>query len=158
MRQKFAKQNVTNTPSATNKTVTAQTSCNKSQPSVHHHAGVRWLFIGLGGVFFALGAAGVVLPVLPTTPFMLLAAACWAKGSQRFHDWLIDHRLFGKMVVDWQQHRAIPRRAKYLAWSMMTLSCLMLFYRLPAHWHWLAWLTTVVCALTAVWMARLPDA
>lgn len=125
---------------------------------LHNNKGMRLLFIGLGSVFFMAGLIGVVLPVLPTTPFMILAAACWAKGSQRFHNWLITHRTFGKMVVDWQQHRAIPRKAKYLAWTMMTLSCAMLFYRFSADLQWLAWLTTAICVVTALWMYRLPNA
>lgn len=119
---------------------------------------LRWFFLLLGGVFFILGIVGIVLPVLPTTPFILLTAGCWARGSLRFHRWLIAHPVFGKMVSDWQEKRAIPRYAKYLAWTMMTLSCGMLFYRLSTDFQWLAWLTSVICLATAIWMARLPDA
>ncbi|PNK59783.1 YbaN family protein [Psychrobacter sp. FDAARGOS_221] len=118
---------------------------------------LRYSFIILGGVFFITGVIGIILPVLPTTPFILLAAACWAKGSTKFHHWLINHKTFGNMVINWQQHRAIPRRAKYLAWSMMSLSCGMLFYRLSNNLQWLAWLTSVICVATAIWMSRLPD-
>lgn len=128
----------------------------KSTP--HNNKGMRILFIGLGGVFVLIGLIGVVLPVLPTTPFILLAAACWAKGSQKFHQWLVTHKTFGKMVINWQQHRSIPRKAKHLAWTMMSLSCAMLFYRFSDNLQWLAWLTTAVCVATALWMSRLPDA
>ncbi|MBV6621218.1 YbaN family protein, partial [Acinetobacter baumannii] len=69
----------------------------------------------LGAVFFILGLIGIVLPVLPTTPFILLTSTCWAKGSIKFNNCLLNHKIFGKMVIDWQQHRAIPRKAKYLA-------------------------------------------
>lgn len=119
---------------------------------------VRAVFFGFGCVFFGLGVVGVFLPVLPTTPFMILAASCFAKSSKRFHLWLMNHPTFGKLLQDWEQRRAIPRYAKYLAWTMMTLSCAMLFYRLPQSWWWLAILTCVVCLATMVWMARLPDA
>ncbi|WP_230655936.1 YbaN family protein [Psychrobacter sp. I-STPA10] len=125
---------------------------------IHSNRLIRWLFLFLGTLFFVLGLIGVVLPVLPTTPFVLLAAACWAKGSDKFHHWLVNHRIFGKMVTDWQQKRAIPRYGKYLAWTMMTASCVMLFYRLQGDWAWLAWVTAAVCLATAIWMARLPDA
>jgi hypothetical protein len=112
----------------------------------------------LGGIFFITGLVGIVLPILPTTPFVLLAAACWAKSSDKFHQWLINHKVFGTMVINWEQHRAIPRKAKYLAWLMMALSCGMLFYRLSDSLQWLAWLTSVMCFTTAIWMSRLPDA
>lgn len=125
---------------------------------IHHNRVVRLIFMILGSVFFLLGLIGIVLPVLPTTPFILLTAACWAKGSVKFNHWLLNHKVFGKIVLNWQQHRAIPRRAKYLAWSMMALSCGMLFYRLSDNWYWLAWLTTLICLTVAIWMSRLPDA
>lgn len=126
--------------------------------NLHRHKAVRWLFLLLGFVFIGIGLLGMVLPGLPTTVFMILAAACWAKGSERFYNWIMNHKLFGKMVKDWQDKRAMPRRAKYLAWSMMTISCVFMFYRMPAHLTWVAVLTTIFCASTAIWMARLPDA
>lgn len=118
---------------------------------------LRALFLVLGLAFLALGIVGIVTPVLPTTPFLLLATSCFAKSSTRLHAYLIHHKTFGASIQAWQTRRAIPRRGKYIAWSMMTLSCAMLFYRLPNH-LWLAWLTSAVCLATALWMARLPDA
>lgn len=131
---------------------------NTEESKVHQYRLMRILFMLLGGTFLILGIIGIALPVLPTTPFILLAAACWARGSQRFHDWLIQHRVFGNIVKNWQKNRAIPRGAKYLAWSMMTLSCAMLFYRMSEDLQWLAWLTSCICFITALWMARLPNA
>lgn len=118
---------------------------------------MRAVFFVLGCLFFVLGLIGIPLPVLPTTPFMLLAAACWANSSERFHTWLIHHPQFGKFIQNWQKNRAIPRRAKYFAWTMMTISCGMLFYRLPHKWVWVAVLSSVICLCTMLWMARLPD-
>ena len=119
---------------------------------------IRWLFLLLGTIFFVLGLIGVVLPVLPTTPFILLAAACWARGSKRFYIWLINHKYFGKLVRDWEKNRAVPRYAKWLACTMMGLSCAMLFYRLAPTIQWMAWLTTIICISVAVYLWRLPDA
>ena len=76
----------------------------------------------LAWLFFTLGAIGVVLPVLPTTPFMILALWAFAKSSKRFHDWLYQHRLFGPPLQKWQEHRVIPLSAKILSVSMMSLS------------------------------------
>jgi hypothetical protein len=76
----------------------------------HASRTVRAVFVGLGMTALALGVAGIVLPVLPTTPFVLLAAACFARGSTKFHDWLLAHPLFGAMIVVWQQYGSIPWR------------------------------------------------
>lgn len=66
-----------------------------------------------GGWFaVALGAVGVILPVLPTTPFMLLAAACFAKTSPRFHRWLLNNRVFGPLIENWEQGRFIEKTVK----------------------------------------------
>ena len=75
----------------------------------------RAVFFVLGTVFLFLAALGVVVPVLPTTPFVLLAAACYLRASTRAHDRLVRSRTFGPTIVAWQEHRAIPPRAKILA-------------------------------------------
>jgi len=75
---------------------------------------LRTLLLGLGWLFVGLGMAGVVLPVLPTTPFILLAAACFARSSERFYAWLLDSRVFGPLIRDWREHHAIPRRARWI--------------------------------------------
>lgn len=80
----------------------------------------RAVFLVLGTVFLALAALGIVVPVLPTTPFVLLAAACYLRASTRLHQRLIQSRLFGSTIVAWQEHGAIPTRAKVLAIVMVT--------------------------------------
>lgn len=80
---------------------------------------VRWLLWLAGTVSLVLGLIGVVLPGLPTTPFVLLTAACYAKASPRLHGWLIHHRFLGPMVRDWETHRSLPRRTKALAITSM---------------------------------------
>ncbi len=80
---------------------------------------VRWLLWLAGTVSLALGLIGVVLPGLPTTPFVLLAAACYAKASPHLHGWLLGHRFLGPMVRDWEQHRSLTRRAKTVAITSM---------------------------------------
>lgn len=119
---------------------------------------MRIFFVILGGLFLLLGVVGIVLPVLPTTPFVLLAAMCFAKGSTRCHQWLMKHPNFGKLIDDWQKHRAIPFTGKAMSVSMMSLSCLMLFYRLPQAQLWLACLASSICLLTGIWILQLPTA
>ena len=69
-----------------------------------------------------LGLIGIVLPLLPTTPFVLLAAYCFSLGSARYEQWLLSHPRFGPMVRDWRGQHAVPLRAKQLAWVMMAVS------------------------------------
>jgi len=75
----------------------------------------RWILITLGSLFVGLGALGVVLPLVPTTPFLLLAAACYARSSERLHQWLLRNPTFGPMIRGWEDHRCIPRPAKRVA-------------------------------------------
>lgn len=91
-------------------------------PQLHDSRLARGLYFGLGLAALALGGLGVVLPVLPTTPFILLAAACFARSSERFHDWLIHHRITGPLIREWREYRAMPRRAKRWAYALMVLS------------------------------------
>ena len=72
-----------------------------------------WLLLGVSCV--VLGGIGAVLPLLPTVPFMLLAAYCFARSSNRAHDRLINHRIFGPAIADWQRSGAISLAAKYAA-------------------------------------------
>ena len=117
----------------------------------------RLLLLAIGVCSLALGIAGIFLPVLPTTPFVLLAAACAAKASPRFNRWLHQHTTFGPMVRNWEQKRAIPRKAKWLSSGMMAASVLLLLWRLPQY-PWLIAAVAVVCLSVAVWLWRLPDA
>lgn len=75
----------------------------------------------LGFAFLGLGILGVVLPLLPATPFILLAAACFARSSQKWHDWLMANNTFGPMVRNWEQSRCISRRVKLIALLSMIL-------------------------------------
>lgn len=83
---------------------------------------VRPLWSGLGLLATGLGIAGVVLPLLPATPFFLLAAFAFARSSPRLHAWLTGHRRFGPVIADWHRHGAIARRAKVTAVAVMVLT------------------------------------
>ena len=85
----------------------------------HNSLTVRLAFLTFGTLFVALGIAGVFLPVLPTTPFLLLAAACYARASTRFYNWLLNNRLFGPTILEWRRYRSIPYRVKWTAIVLM---------------------------------------
>lgn len=79
----------------------------------------KWVLVSVGCTALALAVLGVVLPGLPTTPFVLLAAACFAKASPQLHSWLLEHRLLGPMVRDWEMHHSLSLKVKCLSTSLM---------------------------------------
>ncbi|KIC36295.1 YbaN family protein [Leisingera sp. ANG-M7] len=76
---------------------------------------MRFLYAGLGLFCVALAVIGIVLPLLPTVPFLLLAAFFFANSSERLHNWIVDHNVFGPMIIDWRDHGAIRPAAKKAA-------------------------------------------
>jgi hypothetical protein len=114
---------------------------------------LRWVWLICGTLCLALGIIGVVLPLLPTTPFVLLAAYCYSLGSARYERWLLTHPRFGPMVRDWRSQHAVPRRAKQIAWTTMALSSAIAWWFMPPN---IGWIPGACCALVALWMWRLP--
>ena len=115
----------------------------------------RAAWFSLGTLALVLGAIGVVLPLLPTTPFVLLAAYAFAQSSERAHNWLLRHRLFGPMIDDWRAYGAIRRRAKILAVaSMLVIVGLSLLADIPST---LLALQLVALSLTATFIVTRPE-
>ena len=113
----------------------------------------RALWLGAGGLALLAGLVGIFLPLLPTTPFVLLAAFCFSRGSARWEAWMLNHPRFGPMVRDWREHRAVPLRAKQFATVMMTIGSVWAAFTLPPR---VAWLPALCCAAVATWLWRLP--
>jgi uncharacterized membrane protein YbaN (DUF454 family) len=90
---------------------------------------MRIILISIGLVSVGLGTVGVFVPVLPTTPFLLLAAACFAKSSKRFHTWLLTHPVFGRMIRDYMEKRGMLLKTKIVTLSLLwvTISGTVLF-------------------------------
>lgn len=83
-------------------------------------ARLLWCLAGL--VSLVLGIIGIFLPLLPTTPFVLLSALCFSRSSQKLHDWLLTHPRLGPPILEWQDHGAISKKAKWLAAVAMLLA------------------------------------
>lgn len=83
---------------------------------------LRWVLICCGCFSVVAGVVGIFLPLLPTVPFLLLAAACFARSSERFHTWLVQHNQLGPMIRDYLNGGGIPLRAKRIALGMVWLS------------------------------------
>lgn len=79
------------------------------------------LWFVLGILFLGTAVVGIVVPLLPTTPLVLVAAACFARSSPRTYRWLLESERFGPMIKDWEANRCIPLRVKWIAVSMITL-------------------------------------
>lgn len=88
----------------------------------HKSMGMRLFLVFLGTVFVVIGIVGIFLPLLPTTPFMLLAAACYAKSSSRFYNWIMNNKVFGPIIREWREYRSIPRKAKWFAMGFLLLT------------------------------------
>ena len=115
----------------------------------------RWLWWLLAYASLALGIIGIVLPGLPTVPFILLSAFAAARGSQRLHAWLLAHRRFGPMIRDWQDGGAVSRRSKWLATGTMTLCAAIMFLTAPKAW--MAATGTAIMAVVATWLWLRPE-
>lgn len=82
----------------------------------------RGLLLAAGWLCIGLAIVGVVLPLVPTTPFLLLAAACFVRSSPRFHRWLLSNRVFGPILEQWRRDKTVPRSAKRKAYIVVVLS------------------------------------
>ncbi len=122
----------------------------------HSSPVVRAVFLAAGIVLLGLGIAGIFLPLLPTTPLVLLAAGCFARSYRPFHEWLLAHRLFGPMIEEWQTYRSIPYRTKIIAILTMaaTLSASIVLFVEPP---WLKGLLAVSGVALAIWLYRIPS-
>lgn len=83
---------------------------------------VKHALIIIGLIAVVLGVLGVFLPLLPTTPFLLVASACFARSSERLHRWLLSNKLFGTFLDDFEQGKGIPLKAKFVAVALLWLS------------------------------------
>jgi len=100
----------------------------------HRNPLVRSLLLVTGWLAVALGVIGIFLPVLPTTPFLLLAAACFVRSSQRFYDWLVGHPRLGPWFRDYLEGNGIPLKGKLYAIAMMWVSIGISCWLVPLIW------------------------
>ncbi|HBS5674126.1 DUF454 family protein [Klebsiella pneumoniae] len=112
----------------------------------------------IGWLAVALGTLGVFLPLLPTTPFILLAAWCFARSSPRFHQWLLYRSWFGGYLLHWQQYRAMPRGAKPRAIAMIVVTFAISLWLVKLTWVRIMLLVILACLLIFMWRIPVVDA
>lgn len=115
---------------------------------------LRPVLVAIGTVALVLGVIGIFVPLLPTTPFLLLASACYLRGSKRMHEWLLSHGTLGAYIRAYEEGRGIPLRAKVLALAMMWPSIAYAAYRVGSIWVALAFF--LVAGGVTIHLLRLP--
>ena len=106
-------------------------------------------------VFVGLAFVGVVVPGLPTFPFLLLAAWAAARGSRRLHDWLYEHPRFGAALIEWEEERAVSRRSKIVAVALMALSWVIILWRTDSPWVPIT--LAALFLVVGTWLVRRPE-
>jgi len=114
---------------------------------------ILWRALAL--ICLVLGIAGIPLPVLPTVPFLIAAAWAGGKGWPRLEQWLLEHPRHGPAIQRWRDHRAVPRRAKVFAVTMMSLSALIIL--LSSATVWVKVLVPLLMLAVGVWLCRHPE-
>lgn len=116
--------------------------------------GKRILYLLLGWLSLITGIIGIFLPLLPTTPLVLLAAWCFSKSSERFHTWLLEHKFFGPIVKDWQSSDGIPRQARNRAIIFMWLGMGISIWVVSRFWATIGLIFIGLCVST--YLLRMP--
>jgi uncharacterized protein len=116
----------------------------------------RPVFLLLGFLFTGAGVVGAFLPLMPTTIFLILAAACFARSSPRLEAWILQHRRFGPLVRDWREHGVIPPRAKALACGGMAFGFVVFWFSARPR-PWLALVVALALSACAAFVLSRPS-
>ena len=112
----------------------------------------RSTYFVLGASSLLCGIVGIFLPLLPTTPFVLLAAFCFSRSSERVHQWLLNNRYFGKIISDWETHGVIRTRTKWIATlSIVILASYPVLFMIPILWLKIVTVATLLCVMLFIW-------
>ena len=107
---------------------------------------MRVFLVVIGAISFVLGVVGIFVPMLPTTPFLLLSAAAWVKASPQLYEWLLRHKVFGEYIRNFREHRAIPLRVKITSVSLVWLTIGYCILRVVNEWWWAQLLMALLAA------------
>ncbi|WP_396586808.1 YbaN family protein [Bermanella sp. R86510] len=120
-----------------------------------HKTFIRYSLICIGWISIVLGVLGIFLPILPTTPFLLLAAACFVRSSPRFYQWLVEHPKLGRYILHYLDGQGIPLRAKVVAVGMIWLTMgISIIWVIPVVW--VKWLLAVIGVCVSIYIIKQP--
>lgn len=114
------------------------------------------VFMLFGHLATLLGVVGIFLPLLPTTPFLLLASFCYSKGSDRFYEWLINHKHLGPPVQNWKQYGSIPLKVKLFVIPFICINLGYVIFFVNVH-HYIKGLVTIICLGVIGFIATRPS-
>lgn len=117
---------------------------------------LRWTLITAGFLSVGLGIVGIMVPVLPTVPFLLLATVCFARSSERFYNWLIDHARLGPMVRPYLNGEGLRRKTKIKAILLVWLSILLSIFFVREH-EWIQAILIIIALGVTIYLSRLPE-
>ncbi len=117
---------------------------------------IRLLYLLLGFITSSLGIIGAFLPIMPTVPFLIIALWAFSKSSQKFHDWLYYHKIYGPMLRDWDKYNVIPIWGKIWACSAMLSSIIIitLINNIP---HWLLLTMMIIMFFIGFYICSTPN-
>lgn len=125
-------------------------------PFEHRNPVIRYALISLGWLSFVLGMIGLLLPVVPTSPFLILSATCFLRSSPKFYYWLTEHPWFGRYIRDYLEGRGIPRRTKLLIlavlWTTILSSALVI-----VKIRWVSLTMITIAAMVSIYIIRQPE-
>jgi uncharacterized membrane protein YbaN (DUF454 family) len=107
---------------------------------------VRTLYVIAGTICLVLGIIGIILPVLPTTPFLLLSAACYARGSERFYNWLLNNRILGPYIRNYREGKGMPIKTKIFTITTLWITILISIFFFA---HKILWLTILLIVIAS---------
>ena len=115
----------------------------------------RAILISLGWLCVGLGFVGVFVPGIPTTIFLIIALWAFTKSSEKLRHWLLNHKRFGPILTNWQQHKVVPRRAKILMVILMSLASILFYYSLQNLYLTIG--LVIILVLVAIYVISLPS-
>lgn len=117
----------------------------------------RWLLQFVAGLSVLLGLVGIFVPVMPTVPFLIIAAWAASRSSPRLHQWLVNHPRFGRQLREWNEYGIVPRSAKWFTTVMMAISATSMLVVAPRAWLWAVGIGILGMAAVLAWLWRRPE-